>query len=70
MDLTIPGGMGGKEAVQEILKIDPHALVVVSSGYSSDPVMSEYEKYGFKGRITKPYNLEEMGALLNDLKLV
>ncbi len=64
MDLTIPGGMGGKEAVQEILKIDPEAQVIVSSGYSNDPVMADYEKYGFKGRIQKPYNLKELSQLL------
>ena len=70
MDLTIPGGMGGKEAVKEILKFDPDAVVIVSSGYSSDPVMAEFEQYGFKGRIKKPYNLEELGALLKALGLV
>ena len=40
MDLTIPGGMGGKEAVREILEIDPDAMVIVSSGYADDPVMA------------------------------
>ncbi len=70
MDLTIPGGMGGKEAVKDILKYDPDAVVIVSSGYSSDPVMAEFEQYGFKGRIKKPYNLEELSALLKSLNLV
>ncbi len=70
MDLTIPGGMGGKEAVKEILKFDPDAIVIVSSGYSSDPVMAEFKQYGFKGRIKKPYNLEELSALLKSLDLV
>ena len=45
MDLTIPGGMGGKETIKKLLKIDPKAIVVVSSGYSNDPIMSSYEKY-------------------------
>ncbi len=69
MDLTIPGGMGGKEAVIEILKIDPNAIVIVSSGYSNDPVMAEFDQYGFKGMIKKPYNLEEIGLLLKSLGL-
>jgi PAS domain S-box-containing protein len=68
MDLTIPGGMGGKDAVREILKIDPDATVIVSSGYSNDPVMADYEKYGFKKRIQKPYNLKELSELLKSLE--
>lgn len=46
MDLTIPNGMGGKEAIIEVLKIDLKAKVIVSSGYSNDPVMSDYLDYG------------------------
>ncbi len=64
MDLTIPGGMGGEEAVQEILRIDPHARVVVSSGYSEDSVVANFRDYGFVGRISKPYNLDELRTLL------
>lgn len=67
MDLTIPGGMGGKEAVQRLLETDPQAKVVVSSGYSNDPIMSEYRKYGFKGVITKPYTVDRMGEVLASL---
>ena len=59
MDLTIPGGMGGKEAVQEIMKIDPEAKVVVSSGYSNDTAMANYQQYGFKAAIAKPYMMAE-----------
>ena len=51
MDLTIPGGMGGREAVGKLLQIDPLAQVVVSSGYANDPVMANYEDYGFAGRV-------------------
>lgn len=64
MDITIPGGMGGKEAVKEILAIDPHAKVIVSSGYARDPIMSNYEQFGFVGVVPKPYNLEEMSQEL------
>jgi len=65
MDLTIPGGMGGKEAVGEILQIDPDAKIIASSGYSNDPVMSNFREYGFCGIITKPYRIEELGELLS-----
>jgi PAS domain S-box-containing protein len=65
MDLTIPGGMGGQEAVTQILKIDPDAKVLVSSGYSNDPVMSSYEKYGFIGIINKPFQLSDMSEAIS-----
>jgi len=64
MDLTIPGGMGGREAVQELLHIDPKARVLVSSGYTNGPVMSHFRDYGFAGVIQKPYRLEELKDLL------
>ena len=60
MDLTIPGGMGGKEAVNKLLAIDPEAKVIVSSGYSTDPVMANYSEYGFKGRLVKPFQMETL----------
>ncbi len=60
MDLTIPGGMGGKEAVQELLCHDPQASVIVSSGYSTDSVMANYAEYGFKGRLAKPFQMNEL----------
>ncbi len=60
MDLTIPGGMGGKHAVRELLAIDPEAKVIVSSGYSMDPVMANYTEYGFKGRLAKPYKMKDL----------
>ena len=59
-DLTVPGRMGGKEMVAELLKIDPEAKVIVSSGYSSDPVMANFADYGFKAVIAKPYKMEEL----------
>ncbi len=67
MDLTIPGGMGGKEAVKEILKIDPDAKVVVSSGYSNDPVMAEFKAYGFSGVVVKPFKMSDLKSILQKL---
>ena len=67
MDLTVPGSMGGLQAVKEILEIDPKAKVIVSSGYSNDPVMSNYKKYGFKGVIAKPYKIEEMMKVITEV---
>ncbi len=65
MDLTIRGGRGGKEAIQELMKIDPDAKVIVSSGYSDDPVMSEFREYGFVGVVEKPYKIEDLSEVLD-----
>jgi len=64
MDLTVPGGMPGKEAVAKLLEIDPKARVVVSSGYSNDPIMAHYQDYGFCGVIAKPFNIDEFFAVI------
>ncbi|TKB06381.1 PAS domain-containing sensor histidine kinase [Desulforhopalus sp. IMCC35007] len=60
MDLTISGGMGGKESVKAILSLDKKAKVIVSSGYSTDPIMSSHHEYGFCGALVKPYQLHEL----------
>ena len=65
MDLTIPGGLGGKDAAQQILAFDPTARLIVSSGYSSDLVMANFREYGFSGAITKPYSMEEFREVLS-----
>ncbi|MFA6810515.1 MAG: response regulator, partial [Desulfoplanes sp.] len=65
MDLTIPGGLGGKEAVQELLQMAPEARAIVSSGYAEDPILSHFEEYGFKGMITKPYTMQELQTVLH-----
>jgi len=64
MDLTIPGGMGGREAIQRFLASDPAVRAIVSSGYSNDPVMASCAEHGFCGVITKPYRLADLGAAL------
>lgn len=64
MDLTIHGGMGGKEAVKELIKLDPSVRAIVSSGYSTDPAVTNFQEYGFKGVISKPFKIEELGDVL------
>lgn len=67
MDLTVPGGMGGKEAIQKLLTIDPQAKVIVSSGYSNDPIMADYARYGFCGVLPKPYKTVDLQRLLHNV---
>lgn len=67
LDLTIPGGMGGKETIRELRKRDPAIVVVAASGYSDDPIMSDPLKFGFTGRICKPYTQRDLANLLNTL---
>jgi PAS domain S-box-containing protein len=67
MDLTVPGGMGGKEAVRKLLELDPQALAIASSGYSEDPVMANFRDYGFVGIVSKPYSLQELDDTLKEI---
>ena len=67
MDLTIPGGMGGKETIKVLKALDPSIKAVVSSGYSTDEVMSDFKKYGFKGIIVKPYKIEDLSRVINEI---
>jgi PAS domain S-box-containing protein len=67
MDLTVRGGMGGKEAMQKLKAIDAKIKGIVSSGYSEDPVMTGYEEHGFMGVVAKPYTVEELGAKLSQV---
>ncbi|MEW6349160.1 MAG: ATP-binding protein [Thermodesulfobacteriota bacterium] len=64
MDLTIPGGMGGREAIRRLLEIDPKVKAIVSSGYSNDPIMARYREYGFRGVAVKPHKIEDLVAEL------
>ncbi len=70
MDLTIPGGMGGKAAISELLKIDPQANAIVSSGYASDPIMANAENYGFKGCLKKPFKVNEIAHIIQSLGVI
>ena len=67
LDLTIPGGKGGEEVIKELLKIDPDVVGIVSSGYTHDPAMVSYKKYGFKGSLKKPYTIKELEKVLKEV---
>jgi len=64
-DLVVPGGMGGKEMLEKLLEMDPKVKVIASSGYATDPGITEYARFGFKGVVAKPYELETLGAALH-----
>lgn len=64
LDVTIPGGMGGREVIRRLAAIDPDIKGIVSSGYSHDPIMADYERYGFTGVIPKPYNARRLSEIL------
>ncbi len=67
MDLTIPGGMGGEEAIKILLELDPNAKALVSSGYSQNPIMADFKRYGFSGVITKPFELHKIATVLDEV---
>lgn len=68
MDLTIPSGMGGKEAAQRLRRLDPKARLIVSSGYSHDPIMADYAEFGFTAVLPKPYTVEELSRVLAEIQ--
>jgi len=67
MDLTVPGGMGGREAMEQLRKIDPNVRAIVSSGYSRDPVLGSYRQHGFAGILPKPYGLDQLRKVVGDV---
>ncbi|MBI4684310.1 MAG: PAS domain S-box protein [Nitrospirae bacterium] len=64
LDLIIPAGMGGSEAIKKLIEIDPNVKAIVSSGYSSDPIIANFREYGFKGALAKPYEFTELKHVL------
>jgi PAS domain S-box-containing protein len=67
LDLTLPGGLGGKEALKKLIEIDPTVNAIVSSGYATDATMSRYQDFGFRGCIAKPYEAAELGKLVHEM---
>jgi len=67
LDLTIPGGVGGKEVIEKLRSFDPDLKAIVSSGYSTDPIMANYRDYGFSAVLSKPYRTQEMIEILREL---
>lgn len=67
LDLTIPGGMGGVETIYELKSLDPGVRAMVSSGYINDPVMTEYERHGFRRAVIKPYSLGILARLMKEI---
>jgi len=67
LDLTVPGGMGGRETMEQLLSIDPQVRGIVASGYSNDPIMVDHRKYGFRGVITKPFVIDDIIKQISSL---
>ncbi|ABK98533.1 hybrid sensor histidine kinase/response regulator [Pelobacter propionicus] len=67
LDLTIPGGIGGRETMEKLRSLDPHVRAIVSSGYSDDPVVANFREHGFSAVLSKPYRPQEMGRVLQEL---
>ncbi|MBU7047482.1 MAG: response regulator [Theionarchaea archaeon] len=67
VDLTIRGGLGGRETIRKLMEIDPDVKAIVSSGYSNNPVITNFKKYGFSGAVAKPYSVEELSRILQEV---
>jgi len=67
VDLNIPNGMGGKETVERLRRIDSNLKAVVSSGYPDDPIMTNYREYGFNAVISKPFRVSDLNSALQML---
>jgi len=65
LDLAIPEGMGGKETIQKLLKLNPDIIAVVSSGSLDDSVMANFSQYGFRGMLPKPFDIKALSEVLN-----
>jgi DNA-binding NtrC family response regulator len=67
LDLSVPNGLGGKETIELLRNVDPAVKAVISSGYTNDPVVKDFSHYGFSERLTKPYNINDMKNLLENV---
>jgi CheY-like chemotaxis protein len=67
LDLSVPEGLGGKDAITLLKAYDPAVIAIVSSGYSHDPVVLDFKRYGFSGRLSKPYKINDLKEILEQL---
>jgi len=67
LDLTVRGGMGGKETIGELLKIDPSVTAIVATGYHDDPILSNFSEYGFKSALAKPFDMQTVQKTLQQV---
>ncbi|HBP88189.1 MAG TPA: histidine kinase, partial [Nitrospiraceae bacterium] len=67
LDLTVPGGMGGKQAIQHLKNLDPHMKAIITSGYSDDPIMCDFQQHGFQGILVKPYKIFDLAKILESM---
>jgi CheY-like chemotaxis protein len=67
LDLSVPDGMGGREAIGKLKELDPSVKAIVSSGYTNDPCVQDYAGFGFAGKLAKPYKINDMKILLEQL---
>ncbi len=67
VDLTLPDGISGLDAAKKILELDSDAPLIVSSGYSDEPVMANYKKYGFRAALPKPYTMMGLKEVIDDV---
>jgi CheY-like chemotaxis protein len=67
LDLTIPGAMGGKETIHHLRNLDPYIKAIVTSGYSDDPIMCDFQKFGFQGILVKPYKIFDLARILESM---
>lgn len=67
LDLSVPDGMGGREAIGKLKELDPSVKAIVSSGFANDPCVQDYASFGFAGRLAKPYKINDMKTILEQL---
>ncbi|MCF7886301.1 MAG: response regulator [Candidatus Marinimicrobia bacterium] len=67
LDLTVRGGMGARKTVKKLLEFDNNVNAIVTTGYANDPIITEYEKYGFKAAFSKPYKIKKLSQILSEL---
>jgi CheY-like chemotaxis protein len=67
LDLSVPSGLGGKETIKQLKKLDPDVKAVVSSGFTDDPAVLDFSDYGFDEKLTKPYKIHDLKNILEQV---